>query len=117
MKIRVLTLAVLAGLASSAVSADQLKKGLIDDAEVKLQFRARFEQVDPQVGDSIDLTTLRTRLTYKTGDMYNFFALAEVDDVREGDAEPGIADYKYTEINQSFIGYKAASKHCAKIWS
>lgn len=114
MKIRVLTLAVLAGLASSAVSADQLKKGLIDDAEVKLQFRARFEQVDPQVGDSIDLTTLRTRLTYKTGDMYNFFALAEVDDVREGDAEPGIADYKYTEINQSFIGYKAPANTVLK---
>ncbi|GGI73970.1 alginate export family protein [Shewanella gelidii] len=112
MKIRVLTLAVLAGLASSAATADQLKKGFVDDAKVNVQFRARFEQVD--VADTEDETTLRTRLTYQTGDIYNVFGLAEIDDVRSSNDNPAVPDYKYTEINQAFLGYKAPANTLVK---
>lgn len=91
---------------SNVAAADPVSKALVEDAKVNVQFRARFEQVD-QLSDTQDLTSLRTRLTYQTGDLSNFFGLAEVDDVRSTDEEPWIADYEYTEINQAFIGYKA----------
>jgi len=117
MKVRALTLAIIAGLASSAVAADTvdpLKKAFIDDSAVKVQFRLRFEQADVDTVDKQDQTTIRTRLNYKTGDIYNFFALAEVDDVRSTDNEPLIADYEYTQINQAFIGYKAPAETLLK---
>lgn len=110
MKVRALTLAILTSLSASAIAADTvdpLKKAFIDDSEIKLQFRLRYEQADVDNVDDQNQTTLRTRLNYKTGDIYNFFALAEVDDVRSTDDEPLIADYEYTQINQAFIGYKA----------
>ena len=91
---------------SNVAAADPVSKALVEDAKVNVQFRARFEQVD-QLSDTQDLTSLRTRLTYQTGDLSNFFGLAEVDDVRSTGEEPWIADYEYTEINQAFIGYKA----------
>ncbi|WP_372872460.1 alginate export family protein [Shewanella sp.] len=94
---------------SNVAVADPVSKALVEDAKVNVQFRARFEQVD-QNSDTQDLTSLRTRLTYQTGDLSNFFALAEVDDVRSTDEEPWISDYEYTEINQAFIGYKAPAE-------
>lgn len=102
MKLTTLTLAVLAGLATSAAyaeseSVDPLKKAFIDDSSVNVQFRLRYEDVDVANVDQQNQTTLRTRLTYQTGDIYNLFALAEVDDVRSTDNEPLIGDYKYTQ--------------------
>lgn len=116
MKVHALTLAVLASLASTAVTAetlDPLKKAFIDDSAVKVQFRLRYEDVDVANVDQQNQTTLRTRLNYKTGDIYNLFAVAEVDDVRSTDNEPLIADYKYTQINQGYIGYRAPAETLA----
>ena len=116
MKVHALTLAVLACLASTtatANSADPLKKAFIDDSAVKVQFRLRFEDVDVANVDQQNQTTLRTRLNYQTGDLYNLFAVAEVDDVRSTDDEPLIADYKYTQINQGYIGYRAPAETLA----
>ncbi|OBT07128.1 hypothetical protein A9267_14785 [Shewanella sp. UCD-FRSSP16_17] len=120
MKLTTLTLAVLAGLATSAAyaeseSVDPLKKAFIDDSSVNVQFRLRYEDVDVANVDQQNQTTLRTRLTYQTGDIYNLFALAEVDDVRSTDNEPLIGDYKYTQINQGFIGYKGPAETLAKL--
>lgn len=118
MKVHTLTLAVLASLASTAVTAetvDPLKKAFIDDSAVKVQFRLRYEDVDVANVDQQNQTTLRTRLNYKTGDIYNLFAVAEIDDVRSTDNEPLIADYKYTQINQGFIGYKGPAETLAKL--
>ncbi|QLE84849.1 hypothetical protein FLM48_06970 [Shewanella sp. Scap07] len=117
MKVHTLTLAILTSLVSTAVVADNvdpLKKAFIDDSEVKVQFRLRYEDVDVANVDQQNQTTLRTRLNYKTGDLYNFFAVAEVDDVRSTDNEPLIADYEYTQINQAFLGYKGPAETLAK---
>ncbi len=117
MKVRALTLAILATLSSSSVTADAidpLKKAFIDDSKVNLQFRLRYEDVDVEDVDNQDQTTLRTRLTYQTGDIYNLFALAEVDDVRSTDNEPLIGDYEYTQINQAFIGYRGPAETLVK---
>lgn len=115
MKVTTAALAVSAALLSlsNVAVADPVSKALVEDAKVNVQFRARFEQVD-QLSDTQDLTSLRTRLTYQTGDLSNFFAVAEVDDVRSTDEEPWIADYEYTEINQAFIGFKAPADTVAK---
>ncbi|GIU16164.1 alginate export family protein [Shewanella sp. MBTL60-007] len=118
MKVHTLTLAVLASLASTAVTAetvDPLKKAFIDDSAVKVQFRLRYEDVDVANVDQQNQTTLRTRLNYQTGDLYNLFAVAEVDDVRSTDNEPLIGDYKYTQINQGYIGYKGPAETLAKL--
>ncbi|GIU04998.1 MULTISPECIES: alginate export family protein [unclassified Shewanella] len=116
MKVNALTLAVLASLTSTAVTAetvDPLKKAFIDDSAVKVQFRLRYEDVDVANLDQQNQTTLRTRLNYQTGDIYNLYAVAEVDDVRSTDNEPLIADYKYTQINQGYIGYKGPAETLA----
>ncbi|WP_394230234.1 alginate export family protein [Shewanella colwelliana] len=118
MKVHALTLAVLASLASSTVFAenvDPLKKAFIDDSAVKVQFRLRYEDVDVANVDQQNQTTLRTRLNYKTGDLYNLFAVAEVDDVRSTDNEALIGDYKYTQINQGYIGYKGPANTLAQL--
>ncbi|ABO24521.1 alginate export family protein [Shewanella loihica] len=117
MKLHALSLAVLASLSASALateSVDPLKKAFIDDSQVKVQFRLRYEDVDLADVDQQNQTTLRTRLTYQTGDIYKLFALAEVDDVRSTDDEPLIADYEYTQINQAFIGYRGPANTLAQ---
>ncbi|KIO37235.1 alginate export family protein [Shewanella sp. cp20] len=117
MKLHALSLAVLASLSASALateSVDPLKKAFIDDSKVNVQFRLRYEDVDVANVDEQNQTTLRTRLTYQTGDIYKLFALAEVDDVRSTDDEPLIADYEYTQINQAFIGYRGPANTLAQ---
>lgn len=72
MKLHALSLAVLASLSASALateSVDPLKKAFIDDSQVKVQFRLRYEDVDLADVDQQNQTTLRTRLTYQTGDI------------------------------------------------
>ncbi|MGS0682119.1 alginate export family protein [Shewanella sp. 125m-7] len=116
MKVHALTLAVLASLASTAATAetvDPLKKAFIDDSAVKVQFRLRYEDVDVANVDQQNQTTLRTRLNYQTGDIYNLYAVAEIDDVRSSKNEPLIGDYKYTQINQGYIGYKGPAETLA----
>ena len=112
MKVRALTLAILASLSASAVAADSvdpLKKAFIDDSKINLQFRLRYEDADVDTVDNQNQTTLRTRLTYQTGDIYKLFALTEIDDVRSTDNEPLIGDYEYTQIYQAIIGYRGPS--------
>ncbi|MDB2386118.1 alginate export family protein [Shewanella sp.] len=118
MKVHTLTLAVLASLASTAVTAesiDPLKKAFIDDSKVAVQFRLRYEDVDVADIGHENQTTLRTRLTYKTGELYNLFAVTEIDDVRSSDNESLIADYEYTQINQGYIGYKGPANTLVKL--
>ncbi|WOT04433.1 alginate export family protein [Shewanella youngdeokensis] len=117
MKVHALTLAVLASLASTAASADTvdpLKKAFIDDAKVNVEFRLRFEDADVANLDQQNQTTFRTRLTYQTGDIYNLYAVTEIDDVRSSDNESLVGDYAYTQINQGYIGYKGPADTLAK---
>jgi hypothetical protein len=117
MKMQQLNLALLGALTTSVASADSqdtMKKAFIDNSAVNVQFRLRFEQADVDNVGKQDQTTLRSRLTYKTGDLYDFFASAEVDDVRSTDEQALIADYEYTQINQAFLGYKAPASTLLK---
>ncbi|MFV0595705.1 alginate export family protein [Shewanella sp.] len=110
MKLKNISLCIAAILSTqfNTAIADPISEALIDDSKVNFQIRGRYETVD-QLSDSQDLFSFRSRLTYQTGDIYNFFGLAELDDVRATNEKPWIADYSYTEINQSFLGYKVSN--------
>ncbi|MGI2261193.1 alginate export family protein [Shewanella sp. GXUN23E] len=114
MRITVTALAISTVLGSVSAQADELKTALIDNAKLNLQFRARYEQVDMEPLAKEDQTTLRTRLSYQSSDIYKLFVMTEVDDVRASHEEPLIADYEYTEINQAYLGYRAPADSLLK---
>lgn len=82
--------------------ADALAQG-----EVTLSFRARSELVDVDGADDVDLTSLRTRLTFASASFNGFSTTLEMDDVTHAtDFEGGVADPEGTEINQAFLAYQ-----------
>ncbi|MFC6635084.1 alginate export family protein [Microbulbifer taiwanensis] len=86
-------------------SATTLREA-IDRSKVNLGFRARAEQVDTNGADTLDLTSLRTRLTYQSGTFQGFSTLIEMDDVTHlTDFEGGVADAEGTELNQALLSY------------
>ncbi len=115
MKLKNISLCIATTLFSqlNVAIADPISEALIDDAKVNFEVRGRYETVE-QLSDSQDLFSFRSRLTYKTGDVYGFFGLVELDDVRSTDEKPWIADYAYTEVNQSFLGFNASDKTSLK---
>jgi len=107
-----------------AISA-QADSGIMDDlnkavseGSVKFDFRYRLETVD-QDGASDDATasTLRSRITFSSGTVKGFSAVAEVDNVsflgndsfnstENGRTQyPVVADPDGTEVNQAYIKY------------
>lgn len=109
-------LLILAIAGSSALAADTVESAEASSAtlgealgqgEVTLGLRARSEQVDVDGADSLDLTSLRTRLTYQSGIFQGFSALVEMDDVTHlTDFEGGVADPEGTEVNQALLSYQ-----------
>ncbi len=96
-------------VAMAAVSAPSMAVETITEAlkegEVKLSFRMRYEEVDVD-GNDVDLTSLKTRLTYKSAAYEGFSGLIEVDDVTHiGDDDGGVADPEGTEVNQAYLSY------------
>jgi len=96
-------------VAMAAVSAPSMAVETITEAlkegEVKLSFRMRYEEVDVD-GSDVDLTSLKTRLTYKSAAYEGFSGLIEVDDVTHiGDDDSGVADPEGTEVNQAYLSY------------
>ncbi len=96
-------------VAMAAVSAPSMAVETITEAlkegEVKLSFRMRYEEVDVD-GSDVDLTSLKTRLTYKSAAYEGFSGLIEVDDVTHiGDDDGGVADPEGTEVNQAYLSY------------
>ncbi len=101
-----------------AESTDLLKKALVDDATPYIDLRYRFENVDQSgLAKEANASTLRTKLGYKTGKLYDFSATVEVEDVTYlGDDNfndtingkttyPTVADPDSTEINHAFLTY------------
>lgn len=73
--------------------------------EVTLGFRARTEMVDVN-GTDVDLTSLKTRLTYSSAAYQGFSTLIEMDDVTHiTDFEGGVGDPEGTEVNQAYLAY------------
>ncbi|MGH1374344.1 MAG: alginate export family protein [Cellvibrionaceae bacterium] len=96
-----LTTLSLPSLGNEETISEALKEG-----DVTLSFRLRGEQVDVDGADKVDLTSLKTRLTYKSAGYKGFSGLIEMDDVTHvSDFEGGVADPEGTEVNQAYIAY------------
>ena len=112
---RLLALAV-AAASGSALAADTVEpeetssaasfSEALSQGDVTLGLRARAEQVDTEGADTLDLTSLKTRLTYQSGEYLGFSALVEMDDVTHlTEFEGGVADPEGTEVNQAYLAY------------
>ncbi|WP_298438962.1 alginate export family protein [uncultured Ferrimonas sp.] len=110
----VMVLTALPTLAYASTAAD-----LIDDGEVKLDLRLRYEHVDQSNAlKDADALTLRTRLTLTSGSYRGFSGLLEFEDSREvfvDDYNDGlgsnpnystVADPETTELDQAFVRYQ-----------
>ena len=94
----------------------------MDDADAALSFRYRFEHVDDDDFDErAKASTLRTRLSLKSGEAHGLSMLLEFEDVREVGADdfnagggntpsrsdyPVVADVEGTEVNQAYADYR-----------
>jgi len=90
----------------------------IDQGDIDLMFRYRYENVDQDpLGKDADASTLLSRITLKSGMVRGFSGLVEVDNVSYLGGEsfnntangktqyPVVADPDYTQVNQAWLGY------------
>lgn len=86
--------------------ADKTITDALKEGDVSLNFRARYEEVDTAGNKKVDLTSLKTRLTYKSAAYNGLSALIEMDDVTHiSDDEGSVADPEGTEVNQAYLQY------------
>lgn len=99
-------IALACGVAMPTMASETITEAL-KDGDVTLNFRLRGEQVDNDATpDKADLTSLRTRLTYKSAAYKGFSGLIEMDDVTHiSDFEGEILDPEGTEVNQAYVAY------------
>lgn len=107
--------------ATSVQAADAVTEAM-QAGKTTINLRLRSEMVDQDVNAALEETstanTLRTRLTYQSGDLNGVSVLAEVDNVaaltdtdyndltnNKGN-ERVIADHEYTDVNQFYFQYK-----------
>lgn len=125
MKKRTAHLFVAAILSVSAfpVVAEPTLVEALQKSTVKVNFRLRYEDVSWGGLEDSSAFTLRSRLSYQSGEFNGFGVTAEFDDVRELDTvdyrtapndtqNPGtavIADPEGTELNQAFVSYSTAN--------
>lgn len=94
----------------------------IKEGKTDLNLRYRYERVDQDgMEKNANASTLRTRLTYQSGDFNGLFTKLEVDNVTaignenynstaNGNSQyPVVADPTDTDLNQAFIGYKSGN--------
>ncbi|ADN75763.1 putative lipoprotein [Ferrimonas balearica DSM 9799] len=116
-RLSLISLALLTAM--PAMANDSLIEAL-QDGKVNLDMRLRYENVsqDNALKDA-DGLTLRTRLTYATGDLHGFSALVEFEDSRvvagiddynnaigKNPDYSVIADPETTELDQAFLQYR-----------
>lgn len=101
-------LAALVCTSSLPATAEVTLSEALKNGDVALGFRLRYEQVNPEVGETLDLISLRTRLSYNSALYQGWSAGIELDDVTHlGDDEgvTAITDPDGTEINQVWLAY------------
>jgi hypothetical protein len=114
------TFAAAPAIGQQQTFGDELHK-LVSDGEFDLSFRYRFEFVDQDGFDEdAEASTVRTRLSVKSGEFRDASFFIEVDDVRQiiwdnfdqgGGNTPGRAEYPVvadpdgTDLNQAYINY------------
>ncbi|MGB2115481.1 MAG: hypothetical protein ACPHV4_01690 [Porticoccaceae bacterium] len=104
------------GFSDSATSVSEM----LTEGDTSINFRYRFELVDQaDIDESANASTLKSRLTYKTGTYNGLTGLVEVDNVTVVGAEqyktptngvsgyPIVADPDGTDLNQLSLAYKA----------
>jgi hypothetical protein len=107
-----------ASIVNGQEGADATFAEAMRDGSVDLAFRYRYELVEQGGFDSnANASTLRTRLTYASGDYRDFSLLLEMDDLRPVGSDrynstrngrtdrPVVADPKATDLNQAGIRY------------
>lgn len=116
---RLLVAVAIPSLSAVSVVAQPTFIESLQQSVVKVNFRLRYEDVSWEGLEDSDAFTLRSRLSYQSGNYKGFGFSAEFDDVRELDKvdyrtapndtqNPGtvvIADPEGTELNQAFISY------------
>ncbi len=129
--IRFLSIILLAGLATAfwgrTATAQDIGEALAS-GNVDLSFRYRYEFVDQDgVPDDANASTLRTRLTYKSGDFRDFSLVLEADNItqigndnynstRNGNTNRAtVADPDGTEFNQAYLAYSGVSDSVFKL--
>ena len=109
--------------AQSAHAAQTLTEGLVSGSSIKVNIRARYEDVSWDGYEDADALTVRTRLSYQSGAWNGFAVTAEMDNVTEADhkvdyavwaADPInagtvkhalISDPEGTDLNQAYVSY------------
>ena len=98
-----------------AYSADKLKEALIDEARPYINLRYRFENVQAGSLKDANASTLRTKLGYNSGKLYDFSVSVEFENVTylgQDNFNNGInnkldynlvADPDSTEVNHAFL--------------
>jgi hypothetical protein len=105
-------------VAAPSFAAKTFTESLQQGSSVKVNFRARYEDVSWDGLEDSDALTLRSRLSYQSGAWNGFGLTAEFDDVTEIDnkvdynygngtntSTAAIVDPEGTEVNQAFISY------------
>ncbi|GAB1264975.1 hypothetical protein NBRC116493_21250 [Aurantivibrio infirmus] len=101
-----LTGAALALISPVSFGAESITE-VFEESKITLNLRLRFEDVDVDGVNDRDLLSLKTRLTYSTGELKGLSGLLEMDDVTHfSDFEGGVADPEGTEVNQVYLAYK-----------
>ncbi|WP_288132255.1 hypothetical protein [Microbulbifer sp.] len=79
----------------------------LSEGDVTLGFRGRSEFADTEGGSDVDLTSVRTRLTFSSASYQGLSLLLEMDDVTHvTEFEGGVGDPEGTEVNQALLIYK-----------
>jgi len=112
------------GLSQTAIAADSIADAL-KEGDTVVSLRLRYENVDVDdentaTQDGSDAITLKTRLTYTSGDFNGLGMTLELDDVtsaksvnypdkvNSGENGPAIVDPEGTGVNQVYLSYKVA---------
>ena len=119
--LKILSGLLLCGMAAGVQSEEGVMGGLdkaVSEGSVNFDFRYRFENVDEDgFSKDANASTLRSRITFASGTVAGFNALAEFDNVsfigndnfnstQNGKVNyPVVADPKYTEVNQAWLKY------------
>ncbi len=105
-------------VAAHAEGTNAIKKFLIEDATPSISVRYRYENIDQdKYTKDARASTLRTKLGYKTGTLYDTQAIIELENVtylgsdrfnsttNGNTSYPTVADPDSTEINHAYLSY------------
>lgn len=120
---RVVACLAVLSLVATTVQAREGLFAAIQEGQVNLDLRYRFEYVDQEGFDrDAEASTLRTRLGYRSADLHGFAGHVEFSDTRAvgfdnyQDADtPVVADPEVTELNRAYLEYGALTDTTARL--